>query len=122
MHEAAEPDGKNIHVDGIVRDRGRVAGLADQIEALNTNGPVNLAGDMGSSSFTLGQGFSPIKLFSPPKCFLVDSSSNLTTRVLYFRHCRYYMQHFLQDQSMNPESSPPDRLKLLLCGFQCEIF
>ena len=43
MHEAAEPDGKNVHVDGIIRDSGSEPGLADQIEALNTDGPVDPA-------------------------------------------------------------------------------
>ena len=42
MHVAAEPDGKNVHVDGIVRETDG-AGLADQLEALNTNGPVDPA-------------------------------------------------------------------------------
>jgi tryptophan synthase len=41
MHEAAEPGGKNVHVDGIIRDHGSEPGLADQIEALNADGPVD---------------------------------------------------------------------------------
>jgi tryptophan synthase len=43
MHEAHEPDGKNVHVDGIVRENGSEPGLADQIEALNINGSVDPA-------------------------------------------------------------------------------
>jgi tryptophan synthase len=43
MHEAAEPSGDKVHVDGIVRERDSGAGLADQIEALNTKGPVDPA-------------------------------------------------------------------------------
>jgi tryptophan synthase len=43
MHEAHEPDRKNVHVDGIVRDNEAEPGLADQIEALNKNGPVDPA-------------------------------------------------------------------------------
>ena len=43
MHEAAEPDGKNVHVDGIIRETGHGVGLADQIEALNTDAPINPA-------------------------------------------------------------------------------
>jgi tryptophan synthase len=45
MHEAAEPDGKNLHVDGVIRENGTEAGLADQVEALNTNGLVDPAAD-----------------------------------------------------------------------------
>ncbi|PMD53464.1 tryptophan synthase-like protein [Hyaloscypha bicolor E] len=41
MHEAAQPDGKNVHVDRIIRDHGSEPGLVDQIEALNTDGPVD---------------------------------------------------------------------------------
>jgi tryptophan synthase len=43
MHEAHDPDGKNVHVDGIIRESGSEPGLADQIEALNTDGPVGPA-------------------------------------------------------------------------------
>jgi len=39
IYEAAEPDGKNVHVDAIIRDNRDEVGLADQIEALNTNDP-----------------------------------------------------------------------------------
>jgi tryptophan synthase len=41
MHEATEAGGKNVHVDGIIRDHGSEPGLVDQIEALNTDGPVD---------------------------------------------------------------------------------
>jgi tryptophan synthase len=41
LHEAAEPSGENVHVDGIIREHGQGVGLVDQIEALNTSGPVN---------------------------------------------------------------------------------
>jgi len=40
---AQEPDGKNVKVDGIIRENGSGPGLADQIEALNTDSPVNPA-------------------------------------------------------------------------------
>jgi tryptophan synthase len=43
MHEAAEPNGNKVHVDRIIHENGSGAGLADQIEALNTNGPVDPA-------------------------------------------------------------------------------
>ena len=43
MHEAAEPNGNKVHVDGIIHENASGAGLADQIEALNTNGPVDPA-------------------------------------------------------------------------------
>lgn len=43
LHEAAEPDGKDVHVDGVVRESGQGAGLADQIEALNTSGTADPA-------------------------------------------------------------------------------
>lgn len=36
MAVAHEPDGKNVHVDRIIRENGSGPGLADQIEALNT--------------------------------------------------------------------------------------
>lgn len=42
VHEAAEPNGNNVHVDGVVRETDGV-GLADQLEALNTNGDVDPA-------------------------------------------------------------------------------
>jgi tryptophan synthase len=35
---AHEPNGNGVHVDGVIRESGTEAGLADQIEALNTNG------------------------------------------------------------------------------------
>ncbi|TVY83255.1 Tryptophan synthase [Lachnellula suecica] len=41
MHEAHEPT--DVHVDGVIRENGGGAGLADQIEALNTDGPVDPA-------------------------------------------------------------------------------
>lgn len=40
---AAEPSGDNIHVDGIIRESTDAVGLADQIEALNTNGKADPA-------------------------------------------------------------------------------
>lgn len=43
LHEAAEPSGDNVQVDGVIRENGQGAGLADQIEALNTSGPVDPA-------------------------------------------------------------------------------
>jgi tryptophan synthase len=43
MHAAAEPNGDNVHVDGIIRGGGNDGpGLADQLEALNVDG-ANLA-------------------------------------------------------------------------------
>lgn len=43
LHEAQEPNGKTVHVDGIIpaQDGNAEPGLADQIEALNTNGDVD---------------------------------------------------------------------------------
>ena len=38
MNAAHEPNGKDVHVDGVIRENGMGVGLADQIEALNTNG------------------------------------------------------------------------------------
>ncbi|KAN0112352.1 tryptophan synthase-like protein [Hyaloscypha variabilis] len=43
IHEATGTNGKDIHVDGVVRDHGSGPGLADQLEALNTDGPVDAA-------------------------------------------------------------------------------
>ncbi|KAE8448787.1 anthranilate synthase / indole-3-glycerol phosphate synthase [Mollisiaceae sp. DMI_Dod_QoI] len=43
MDAAHEPNGDKVHVDGIIKENGSGAGLADQIEALNTNGPVDPA-------------------------------------------------------------------------------
>jgi tryptophan synthase len=40
---AQEPNGDNVHVDGIIRENGKEPGLVDQIEALNTDGPVDPA-------------------------------------------------------------------------------
>lgn len=40
MDAAHEPNGK-VHVDGVIRENGNGAGLADQLEALNTDGPVD---------------------------------------------------------------------------------
>jgi tryptophan synthase len=40
---AHEPNGNGVHVDGVIRESGTEAGLADQIEALNTNGTPDLA-------------------------------------------------------------------------------
>lgn len=37
---AHEPNGK-VHVDGVIRENGNGVGLADQLEALNTDGPVD---------------------------------------------------------------------------------
>ncbi|KAH8687270.1 tryptophan synthase beta subunit-like PLP-dependent enzyme [Tricladium varicosporioides] len=42
VHEAHEPSGDDIKVDGVIRDSNG-PGLADQIEALNTDGPVDPA-------------------------------------------------------------------------------
>ena len=39
---ATEPNGENVHVDGIIREKTDAVGLADQIEALNTKGGVDL--------------------------------------------------------------------------------
>ncbi|KAF7932482.1 uncharacterized protein EAE98_003781 [Botrytis deweyae] len=42
MGVAQEPSGENVTVDAVVRDEDRSGpGLADQIEALNTNGPID---------------------------------------------------------------------------------
>ncbi|TVY24095.1 Tryptophan synthase [Lachnellula hyalina] len=41
MHEAKEPT--DVHVDGVIRETGHGVGLVDQIEALNTDGPVDPA-------------------------------------------------------------------------------
>lgn len=41
-HEAQEPNGNNVHVDAIIRETNG-PGLVDQIEALNTDGPVDPA-------------------------------------------------------------------------------
>ncbi|TAQ86186.1 hypothetical protein B7494_g5479 [Chlorociboria aeruginascens] len=43
MHEAQEPDGNHVHVDGVVRKNSTEAGLADQIEALNSDGQIDLS-------------------------------------------------------------------------------
>jgi tryptophan synthase len=40
---AQEPNGDKAHVDGIIRENGTEPGLVDQIEALNTDGPVDPA-------------------------------------------------------------------------------
>lgn len=40
-HDAPEPNGKTVHVDGIITEDGSGPGLADQIEALNTDGEVD---------------------------------------------------------------------------------
>jgi tryptophan synthase len=42
MSNAHEPSGDNVHVDGVIKESSG-PGLADQIEALNTGGPVNPA-------------------------------------------------------------------------------
>ncbi|PQE08837.1 tryptophan synthase protein [Rutstroemia sp. NJR-2017a WRK4] len=41
MDAAHEPNGNNVTVDAIIKDSGSEPGLADQIEALNTDGPVD---------------------------------------------------------------------------------
>jgi tryptophan synthase len=40
---AQEPNGDNVRVDGVIREDGSGPGLVDQIEALNTDGPVDPA-------------------------------------------------------------------------------
>jgi tryptophan synthase len=40
---AQEPNGDKVHVDGIIRGNGTEPGLVDQIEALNTDGPIDPA-------------------------------------------------------------------------------
>jgi tryptophan synthase len=40
---AQEPNGDNVHVDGVIRENGSGPGLVDQIEALNTSGPIDPA-------------------------------------------------------------------------------
>jgi tryptophan synthase len=41
MDAAHEPNGNNVTVDAVIKDSGSEPGLADQIEALNTDGPVD---------------------------------------------------------------------------------
>jgi tryptophan synthase len=53
MHEANEPTG--VQVDGVIRENGNGVGLADQIEALNTNGAVDPAAIPGRFSEFGGQ-------------------------------------------------------------------
>jgi tryptophan synthase len=43
IYSGTAPDVKVVHVDGVVRGSGAEPGLADQIEALNTEGPVDPA-------------------------------------------------------------------------------
>ncbi len=43
IHEATKSNGNKVHVDGIIRENRSGVGLADQIKALNTNGPVDPA-------------------------------------------------------------------------------
>jgi tryptophan synthase len=40
---AQEPNGDNVHVDGVIHENGSGPGLVDQIEALNTDGPADPA-------------------------------------------------------------------------------
>ncbi|KAF4636824.1 hypothetical protein G7Y89_g1249 [Cudoniella acicularis] len=75
VHEAQQPNGDNVQVDAVIRESEGV-GLADQIEALNTDGPVNPAalparfGEFGGQYvpeslmdclFELEEGFNKIK-------------------------------------------------------------